>query len=209
MTRAIARLESAGVGDAEWMLGGGTLLMLRYRHRLSRDIDIFVNDVQYLSYLSPRLNETAGDPLSYSEAANVLRLFYPEGEVDFLAVAPVIPSLKPEPLPIEGFGARAAIPAMPDVEILAQKLFYRAWAFTGRDLYDFATIARCNPGALEDERLRRAVSSRTEMLKASVDAAACAEGYASIVEARLDFDFDEAKRSLLGWIASFEEKPRS
>jgi len=208
LTRAIARLESAGVGDTQWMLGGGTLLMLRYRHRVSRDIDIFVNDVQYLSYLSPRLNDAADRPLNYSETANVLRLFYPEGEVDFLAVAPVIPSLGSEPLPIEGVGARAIIPAMSDTEIVAQKLFYRAWAFTGRDLYDFATIARCNPSVLDDKRLRRAIADRVETLKASVNAAACAEGYANIIEPRFDFDFDVAKKTLLDWSTSLEDKPR-
>ncbi|UBU61945.1 nucleotidyl transferase AbiEii/AbiGii toxin family protein [Acidithiobacillus ferrooxidans] len=32
----------------EWTIGGGTVLMFQYRHRLSRDIDIFITDAQYL-----------------------------------------------------------------------------------------------------------------------------------------------------------------
>jgi len=201
LNRAIARLEAVGVPNADWMLGGGTLLMLRYRHRSSRDIDVFVHDVHYLSFLSPRLSEAVDDPQRYSEAANALRLFYAEGAIDFLAVAPVIPALKAEPFPIDGLpGGRRAVPAMPDLEIVAQKLFYRAWAFTGRDLYDFATIARYNPVVLSDERLKRACADRRVILKASVDAPACAESYAAIVEPQLDLPFEHARETLLRWI---------
>lgn len=187
------------------MLGGGTLLMLRYGHRSSRDIDIFVHDVQYLSLLSPRLNDAADAPRRYSEAANALRLFYAEGEIDFLAVAPVIPAAKSEPFELEGLpGGRRAVPAMPDLEILAQKLFYRAWAFTGRDLFDFATIARRNPAALNDERLKRACADRREILRASVNAPACAESYAGIIEPRLELPFEQARETLLRWIEGEE-----
>ncbi len=33
--------------------------MFRYGHRLSKDIDIFVPDPQYLGYVTPRLSDTA------------------------------------------------------------------------------------------------------------------------------------------------------
>lgn len=88
--RAVARLEGVGLARSEWKWGGGTVLMLRYHHRQSRDIDLFIDDVQFLSYLSPRLNDReTSDLLGYSEQANYLRLEYPEGEIDFLTVAPV------------------------------------------------------------------------------------------------------------------------
>jgi hypothetical protein len=32
--------------------------MFRYGHRLSKDIDIFVPDPQYLGYVTPRLSDT-------------------------------------------------------------------------------------------------------------------------------------------------------
>jgi hypothetical protein len=174
--------------------------MLRYQHRLSRDIDIFMDDVKLLGRLSPRLNETPDDPPQYSESANVLRLIYPEGEIDFMAVASVIPGLSRETLAVDGVAGRPAFQATPDIEILAQKLFYRAWAFTGRDLYDFATIARRRPGVLADERLHRACASRLDTLKAAVEAPACREGYASIVAPTLDLGFDDAKALLRRWI---------
>ena len=49
---------TAGVPEPPWTFGGGTVLMLNYAHRLSRDIDIFLGDPQYLGFLSPRLNGT-------------------------------------------------------------------------------------------------------------------------------------------------------
>ncbi len=42
---------------SDWTWGGGTVLMLRHQHRLSWDVDLFLNDPQLLSYLSPRLND--------------------------------------------------------------------------------------------------------------------------------------------------------
>jgi hypothetical protein len=42
-----------------WTFGGGTVLMRRHRHRFSKDIDIFINDPQFLGYLTPRLSPTA------------------------------------------------------------------------------------------------------------------------------------------------------
>jgi hypothetical protein len=43
----------------EWTLGGGTVLMHRHRHRRSKDIGIFLDDPQWLGYLSPRLGGAA------------------------------------------------------------------------------------------------------------------------------------------------------
>jgi hypothetical protein len=36
--------------DALWTFGGSTVLMLRHAHWLSKDIDLFVPDVQYLGF---------------------------------------------------------------------------------------------------------------------------------------------------------------
>jgi predicted nucleotidyltransferase component of viral defense system len=32
------------ISNAHWTFGGGTILMLRYDHRFSKDIDLFVPD---------------------------------------------------------------------------------------------------------------------------------------------------------------------
>ncbi len=59
-----------GVRDPLWTFGGGTVLMLRYGHRRSKDVDIFVPDPQYLGYVSPRLSDLAAELSDdYVEAA--------------------------------------------------------------------------------------------------------------------------------------------
>jgi hypothetical protein len=57
--RLIDEIRAHGIDDPFWTFGGGTVLMLRYRHRRSKDIDIFVRDPQYLGYVSPRLSDVA------------------------------------------------------------------------------------------------------------------------------------------------------
>jgi hypothetical protein len=67
--------------------GGGTVLMFRYGHRLSKDIDIFVPDPQYLGYVTPRLSDTAAslteEPTEMP--GSFVKLQFEEAEVDFVA----------------------------------------------------------------------------------------------------------------------------
>src|SRR3974377_289039 len=75
----LARLRAAGQPIPQWVLGGGTALMIHARHRLSKDIDVFIDDPQYLSFLSPRLaGEGIWECKAYEESANHLRLVYSE-----------------------------------------------------------------------------------------------------------------------------------
>ena len=76
-----------GIADPFWTLGGGTVLMFRYHHRLSKDIDIFVPDPQYLGFVTPRLSDTAADlTQDYTEQPGAfVKLQFEEGEVDFVA----------------------------------------------------------------------------------------------------------------------------
>ena len=75
-----------GIEDPFWTLGGGTVLMLRHRHRKSKDIDIFVPDPQYLGFVTPRLSDVAASiSQDYVEAAGFVKLIRPEGEIDFVA----------------------------------------------------------------------------------------------------------------------------
>ena len=55
----IDEIAEHGRADAFWTFGGGTVLMLRYGHRLSKDIDIFVPDPQYLGFVNPRISDVA------------------------------------------------------------------------------------------------------------------------------------------------------
>jgi hypothetical protein len=60
--RALVLIEDArstGLPVDDWTFGGGTVLMRRYQHRLSKDVDIFINDPQFIGYLTPRLSPIA------------------------------------------------------------------------------------------------------------------------------------------------------
>jgi hypothetical protein len=69
--KLIAEISThGGISDPFWTLGGGTVLMFRYRHRVSKDIDIFVPDPQYLGYVTPRLSDVAAEMTDdYTEMA--------------------------------------------------------------------------------------------------------------------------------------------
>jgi hypothetical protein len=82
----IDEIAKRGISDPFWTFGGGTVLMLRYRHRVSKDIDIFVPDPQYLGFVSPRLSDVAESVTQdYVEGAGYTKLLRPEGEIDFVA----------------------------------------------------------------------------------------------------------------------------
>jgi hypothetical protein len=40
-----------------WTFGGGTAMMLQIGHRESHDVDIFLDDAQYLNLLNPDHND--------------------------------------------------------------------------------------------------------------------------------------------------------
>lgn len=66
--------------------------MLRYDHRISKNIDIFIQNVQYLTYLSPRPNDAVAAVCDgYDEQSSFLKLRLPDGEIDFI-VAPILTS---------------------------------------------------------------------------------------------------------------------
>jgi predicted nucleotidyltransferase component of viral defense system len=142
----IDSVASLGARFEPWSFGGGTVLMRKYRHRLSKDIDIFVPDPQLLGYVSPRLNDTAesitGD---YLEQANFLKLRFPEGEIDFIASAP----LTANPTVTENlFGREVRVETA--TEIIAKKVWHRGAEFLARDIFDLALVAEREPRALRE-----------------------------------------------------------
>ncbi len=145
--RALEVIDSVGqVAPAldDWSFGGGTALMRRHRHRLSKDIDIFIADPQYLSYLSPRLSPTAESMTSrYLEQAGFVKLYFPEGEIDFVVAAP----LTSNPTVAEPVLGRT-VQVETSAEIIAKKIHHRGQEFTARDLFDFALISQREPDAL-------------------------------------------------------------
>lgn len=149
--RALVLIDSAMASGAvlrHWSFGGGTVLMRRHRHRVSKDIDIFVADPQCLPYLSPRLNPAAEDLTSeYVEQAGFLKLAFPEGEIDFVASAP----LTENPTTVETLFDRE-VEVETSSEIAAKKVWHRGDRFTARDIFDLAMVAELEPRALDQIR---------------------------------------------------------
>ncbi len=136
-----------GVSDPFFTFGGGTVLMLRYQHRVSKDIDFFVPGPQSLGYVNPRYSDVAETLCSaqYQEAGNFIKLHLEAGEIDFVAS----PNLLPDGLAYERwelFGRSVRVETA--AEIIAKKMYHRGNQATGRDLFDFATVIEREPEAL-------------------------------------------------------------
>jgi len=140
----IDEIEKHGTKDLFWTFGGGTVLMLRYRHRMSKDIDIFVPDPQSFGYISPRLSDVAESlTTDYVEAASYVKLFFKEGEIDFVAS----PNLTIPGYVVETIMGRK-VRLETSAEIIAKKLWHRGDRITGRDIFDYALVAQKEPESL-------------------------------------------------------------
>lgn len=133
--------------DAPFTFGGGTVLMLRHGHRLSKDIDLFVPDPQYLGFVRPRLSDVAADLCrDYVEAMEYIKLLRPGGEIDIVASA----NLTQQPWTEETIlGERVWVET--DVEIVAKKMWHRGDRATARDLFDLCLVIQTNQEGLRRE----------------------------------------------------------
>jgi hypothetical protein len=112
---------------------------------VSKDVDLFVPDPQYLGYVSPRLNDKA-EALTqkYLETEMSVKLYFPEGEIDFIASGPVT---KDPPAAERILGREVRVEST--AEIIGKKVRHRGRSFTGRDLFDLALVATSDPAAIE------------------------------------------------------------
>lgn len=129
-------IKSDGYTLPRWSLGGGTVLMFYYAHRKSKDIDIFVPDPQFLGYVNPRLGGRAEEVTAdYKDGTEFVKLFLPEGEIDFVASS----TLTENPFEEHEVLGRKVLLETP-IEIVAKKLWYRGDRATPRDLLDLALV---------------------------------------------------------------------
>lgn len=144
----IDEIAKHGISNPVWTFGGGTVLMLRHRHRVSKDIDIFVPDPQYLGFVSPRLSDVAESVTQdYVEGPGYIKLLRPEGEIDFVAS----PNLTAEPFELWQLLGRQ-VKVETSAEIVAKKLWHRGDRATARDLFDLALVIEREPQALASAR---------------------------------------------------------
>jgi len=122
--------------------------MLHYQHRVSKDIDIFIDDLQYLGLITPRLNPWFGiDEGSYDETAHYIKLRYSEGEIDFI----VSHALSDAPQTTFCFRGRE-LPIETPAEIALKKLYHRAEGLKPRDIFDIAVVLSSENDTKELER---------------------------------------------------------
>jgi hypothetical protein len=131
-------LHSHRPGNEWWSFGGGTALAIHLDHRVSYDIDIFLESSRDLKALTPNQNPLMKALLGadkYEYPGNYLKISQPGGEIDFITALP-----QTDPGTVEwrhgGYPVRLETP----VEIAMKKLFYRPSTFKIRDIFDVAAV---------------------------------------------------------------------
>lgn len=133
---AMQQVKNSALPSNTWEFGGGTVLMQKYNHRISKDIDIFFSDPQCLTCLSPRVNDALEDKIiNYIEQYNYIKLYLDHGEIDFI-LAKQVSNLPPKKENIRGICINVEHP----VEIIAKKIEYRSDEFKTRDVFDLAMV---------------------------------------------------------------------
>ena len=158
--RLLDGIHNNGIKAPFWTFGGGTVLMLRYQHRMSKDIDIFVPDPQYLGFVSPRLSDIAEEiSQEYVEGNGFVKLIRPEGEIDFVAS----PNLTNQPFEVWNLLGRK-VRVETAAEIVAKKLWHRGDRVSARDVFDLSLVIEREPQALLAVS-RHLVRHKTEFLQ--------------------------------------------
>lgn len=135
----IETLNIGNIPEDKWSIGGGTVLAAVYNHRLSKDIDVFIEDVQFLTELSPRFNGKSEEALDYQEMSQFISLTYKEGKVDFIA-SPTITKFEAVKKNFFGRAVRLDDP----IEIVSKKIYFRGNQVLARDIFDLATVYDSN-----------------------------------------------------------------
>ncbi len=123
-------------------IGGGSMLLRRYGHRKSKNLDLFVTETRLARWCSPRFNDTAADLFpDYGEDAVTTKLMIGMQEIDIISASPIVEDDATEEIMLNG---RPVLVERPR-EILAKKVAYRGRQFQPRDVFDMACIAQTEP----------------------------------------------------------------
>ena len=131
-------------GSDWWSFGGGTALAVWLDHRISYDIDLFVDSSRDLRALTPQhnpLTKALQNTLPSDFPGHYLKLHRPQGEIDII-VASFQTDPGFAPWLFQGHSIRLETP----VEIAIKKIFYRPSTFKIRDIFDVAAILDAGHG---------------------------------------------------------------
>ncbi|CAG9176513.1 nucleotidyl transferase AbiEii/AbiGii toxin family protein [Cupriavidus pinatubonensis] len=161
--------------------------MLRYGHRFSRDIDLFVPDPQYLGYVTPRLSEAAETiTADYIEQGNFIKLVLEAGEIDIVAS----PNLTTNPFELwEIMGQPVRVETA--AEIVAKKLYHRGDRATAHDLFDLAVVIERDSQALAHAAPYLLRHAQTFLARVSAGVPIMREQFASIQRTGFHLGFDK------------------
>ena len=166
MQKALIALDSIEGGPGPWTFGGGTALAQILNHRISYDVDIFLDSSTVLKNLSPNMNPVTKSLCdTWQWPGKYLKLILSDvGEIDFLNA----PSYIDNPTYQLEFGDRL-IAAERSAEVATKKLVYRASTYKARDAFDLAAIYLYDRSALDEIAqtpaiTRHVVSSATNRL---------------------------------------------
>lgn len=147
----IEAVNSVPGGATEWSFGGGTALTQDLDHRISYDIDAFLES-KLVTRLVPNVNPTTKricwnektQRADYQWPGNYLKLnIEGKGEIDFLSVGDIVEN-PTRTFEFEGANINKERPA----EIIAKKLRYRSSKFKPRDAFDLAAVYLKEPDEL-------------------------------------------------------------
>lgn len=193
----LEQLKQQGQAIPKWVLGGGTALMLHANHRLSKDIDAFIDDPQYLGIMSPKVTEV-WNCRTWDETAHSLKLSYAEGEIDFIVSGP-LSGLSTDTYEIDLTGLPAArrvsIQVEHPAEIALKKMHYRPTMLKARDIFDIAVADSVNHGALIGNL--SAISDKKSGLIKRLDNVDCKFLQAELAELDIQPGWDDQKKNCL------------
>lgn len=125
-----------------WTFGGGTSLAIDLGHRVSYDIDAFMDSARIIQNLVPVRNEVTRSICwnpdtqrpDFQYPGHYLKLVVKgAGEIDFLGASPLLEDATTS-FEFDGRFIARERPA----EIIAKKIYYRGPTFKSRDLFDLA-----------------------------------------------------------------------
>ena len=143
---AVDALRTEGNKAGRLMLGGGTILAARWKHRVSTDIDVLLPDREALNDAQPNGSNdlAAATGGRIAEAwRDRLKVRVEKGMLDVCAAAPQLPGLEKK---AEVEGREETVLA--NAQILRGKL-NRTHKGVTRDAFDLVSAANADPGALQ------------------------------------------------------------
>ncbi|MCM2477790.1 nucleotidyl transferase AbiEii/AbiGii toxin family protein [Rhizobium sp. CG5] len=156
--QALDSVTEEGTAGPSWTFGGGTSLAIDIGHRVSYDVDAFLDSARIIQSLVPIRNlvtrticwnDETGKP-DYRYPGHYLKLIVKgSGEIDFLGASPLIENATT----LFEFEEREIVRELPS-EVIAKKIYYRGSMFKARDVFDLAGTFLVLP----DELLNAAAS---------------------------------------------------